>query len=99
MLLIVGTIRIRSESVESARADMAQVISVSRAEDGCQEYCYAEDVLDRGLIHVTEVWRDQASLDRHAVSGHVALYRTALQKFGVSGRALRIYEVGPARTL
>jgi len=29
---------------------MASMIEASRAEAGCLEYCYAEDVLDRGLF-------------------------------------------------
>ena len=44
---------------------MAEVVAASRAEDGCIDYAYAEDMLDPGLIRVIEAWRDQAALDRH----------------------------------
>src|SRR3546814_8600345 len=71
MLLIVGTIRLPAGNLQDARPAMAQMISASRAENGCEEYFYAEDVLDPGLIHVRELWHDQAALDRHFASEHI----------------------------
>lgn len=76
---------------------MARMISASRAEDGCEEYSYAEDVLDAGLIHVKELWRDQAALDRHFVSEHIAAWRSAWPELGIKDRNLRVYDVGDPR--
>src|ERR1700751_419812 len=72
MLLIVGTVRLPPQKLRSARTVMRCMVEKSRAEDGCEEYSYAEDVLDAGLIHVKEMWRDQAALDRHFASEHLA---------------------------
>src|SRR3546814_8610446 len=80
MLLIVGTIRLPAGNLQDARPAMAQMISASRAENGCEEYFYAEDVLDPGLIHVRELWHDQAALDRHFASEHIATWRAAWLK-------------------
>lgn len=63
MLLVVGTVCLPPENLDDARPVMARMISASRAEDGCEEYAYAEDILDAGLIHVKELWRDRAALD------------------------------------
>ena len=41
---------------------MRAMVEASRAEDGCLGYSYAEDVLEPGLIHVAERWRDRAAL-------------------------------------
>src|SRR3546814_7439457 len=77
---------------------MAQLISASRAENGCEEYFYAEDVLDQGLIHVRELWHDKAALDRHFASEHIATWRAAWLKLGTTDRDLRLYEVGKTRS-
>ncbi|HXZ87669.1 MAG TPA: putative quinol monooxygenase [Candidatus Binataceae bacterium] len=99
MLLVVGTFRLPAEKLNDARPVMERMISASRAEDGCEEYCYAEDVLDAGLIHVKELWRDQATLNRHLASKHIASWRSTWPEFGIGGRDLRVYEVGePRRT-
>ncbi len=99
MLLIVGTIRLPPERLSDALPAMRVMVEGSRAEDGCLEYGYAEDVLDAGLIHVKEVWRDQAALDRHFESGHIAHWRASWSGLGIRDRDLRVYEVGdPRRT-
>jgi quinol monooxygenase YgiN len=46
MLLIVGAVRLPPDNLELARAAMARMIAGSRRQDGCEEYSYAEDVLD-----------------------------------------------------
>ena len=62
-------------------------------------YAFAEDVLDPGLIHVSEVWRDQAALEKHAASAHMAAWRKAGRELGLGGRNLKIYEVDEGRPL
>src|SRR3546814_20960607 len=98
MLLIVGTIRLPAGNLQDARPAMAQMISASRAENGCEEYFYAEDVLDPGLIHVRELWHDQAALDRHFASEHISTWRAAWLQLGTTDRDLRLYEVGQPRS-
>ncbi len=97
MLLIVGTVRLPSGGVPAARAAMADMIAASRDKDGCLEYAYAEDVLDPGLIHVKEIWRDQAALDRHFASAHIAAWRDAWLALGIGDRSLFCYETGAPR--
>ena len=97
MLLIVGTVRLPPGTLAKARPAMARTIEASRAEDGCAGYAYAEDVLDAGLVHVKEVWRDAASLERHFASAHVADWRATWPVLGVTDRDLVLYEVGDPR--
>ena len=72
MLVIMGTIRLAAENLSAARSFKARKIAQSRAEAGCPAYACAEDVLEAGLIRITGVWEDQASLDRHLASDHLA---------------------------
>ncbi len=99
MLLIIGTFRLPAGTSPDARPAMERMIESSRAEDGCLDYRYAEDVLDPGLIHVKELWRDQVALDRHFASDHIAAWRATWQTLGIRDRDLRAYDVGqPRRT-
>lgn len=97
MLLIIGTVRLPASRLDEARPVMARMIAASRVEDGRGAYSYAEDVVDRGLIHVTELWRDQAALDRHFASDHLATWRGAWPRLGFTDRDLRVYEVGSSK--
>ena len=99
MLVIVGTVRLPPEKLGEARPAMASMISASRTEPGCIEYSYAQDVLDAGLIHVTEVWRDRAALDEHFRSSHIARWRESWAALGIGERNLVVYEAGEAKPI
>ena len=94
MLVITGTIRLPAERLDEARPAMQRMISASRAEPGCIDYSYAQDVLDAGLIHVTEVWSDRAALDAHFRSPHIADWRASWAALGIGERNLMLYEAG-----
>ncbi|MDE2463118.1 MAG: antibiotic biosynthesis monooxygenase [Alphaproteobacteria bacterium] len=97
MLIIMGTIRLPAENLSRARPVMQDMVERSRAEKGCLGYAYAEDVLEAGLIHVSEVWADQAALDRHFASAHLAAWRASWSAFGISDRQLVLYEAAASR--
>lgn len=77
---------------------MARMVQATQAEDGCLEYSYAEDVLEPGLIHVKELWRDQVALDRHFASEHIQAWRATWPTLGITDRNLRVYAVGDPRS-
>ena len=55
--------------------------------------CYAEDVLDPGLILVRERWRDRATLAAHGNSAHIGTWRATWAELGIGERALTLFEV------
>jgi len=99
MLLIVGTMRLPAGLLDAARPSMASMVKASRAEVGCLEYSYAEDVLDPGLIHVKERWRDRVALDKHFKSAHIVTWRANWPSLGVGERNLSLYEVGEPKLI
>jgi len=98
-LVIAGTIRVPPERLDAFRPHMIAMLEASRAEDGCLGYSYAEDVAEPGLIRVFEAWRDQAALDAHFQTPHLAAWRAAWPEFGVSDRRLIAYEVASQRAV
>jgi quinol monooxygenase YgiN len=98
-LIVAGTVRVPPQSLDGLRPHMTAMMTASRAEDGCAAYGYAEDVAEPGLIHVFEVWRDQAALEAHFKTQHMAAWRAAWPSFGVSDRRLFAYEVASERPL
>jgi quinol monooxygenase YgiN len=92
-IIVMGTIRLPADRVADARAAMRAMVAASRAEDGCIAYTYAEDVLDPGLIHVAERWRDRAALKRHFATAHLATWRAAWGELGIGDRRLMLFDV------
>jgi quinol monooxygenase YgiN len=99
MLIVAGTVRVPPGNLDGLRPHMAAMMAASRAEDGCLAYGYAEDVAEPGLIHVFERWGNQAALDAHFRTPHMAVWRAAWPSFGVSERRLFAYEVASERAI
>ena len=98
-LIVAGTVRVPPQNMETLRPHMLVMMTATRAEDGCETYGYAEDVAERGLIHIFEIWRDQDALAAHARTQHMAAWRAAGAELGVSDRRIVAYEVASQRSL
>ena len=48
MLLVLGTVRLPRDNLARAKPVMSRMVEASRAEEGCLDYAYAEDVLEPG---------------------------------------------------
>lgn len=71
---------------------MENMIAASRAEEGCIAYAYAMDVLDKGLVRVSETWRDREALEAHFRTAHIAEWRAQVSALAVTERDLIAYE-------
>ncbi|TPO08913.1 putative quinol monooxygenase [Mesorhizobium sp. B1-1-5] len=92
MLLIIGTVRLPSDRLDQAKPAMQRMILASRAEPGCLDYSYSQDVLDAGLIHVSEAWIDRAALEAHFKSAHIAEWRASWAELGIGDRKLTLFQ-------
>ena len=94
MIVVVGQFRMPVEAMAAARPLMEKVMLATRAEDGCVEYNYAEDLLDPGLIRVSEVWQSQAQFNAHIKTPHMVTWGKERIALGLSGRAITVFEAG-----
>jgi quinol monooxygenase YgiN len=92
MIVVVGQFRIPAERMEEARPLMGKVMLGTRAEAGCIEYNYAEDILDPGLIRVSEVWETRDQLTAHLKTPHMAVWGEERVGLGLSGRNITVFE-------
>jgi quinol monooxygenase YgiN len=99
VIIILGTVRLPHDNIAKARTAMQAMVTASRAEDGCIEYGYSEDLLEPGLIRVTEIWRDATVLDAHFKTPHLAAWRATWPDLAISERRLFAYEAGEARPI
>lgn len=93
MIILAGTFRFDMNKMETARPAVAAIITESRNEEGCLTFSFAQDVLDPTLVRVFEVWRDQAAIDFHRTTPHMAAWRAVQPQIGMHERDLKLYEV------
>ena len=99
MIVLVGQFHMPVEHMAAARPLMEKFMLATRAEDGCVEFNYAEDVLEPGLIRVSEVWHSRAQLDAHVKTAHMAVWNEERAALGLSGRAITVFEAGAGTLL
>lgn len=99
MIIVMGTVRVPVENIEAIRPMMAKVIAATRAEDGCIEYAYSQDILDAGLIHIAEKWRDMDALKAHFATEHMKVWAAERADLGLHGRNIRVFETDEGAVL
>ncbi len=92
MIIVTGNARIQPDTQDAARAALEPLIAATRAEDGCESYTFGFDVDDPELLLFTELWRDQAALDAHFATPHIAAFGAAMAEFVADGPAIAFYD-------
>jgi quinol monooxygenase YgiN len=98
-VVVAGTFRVPPSELDALRPHAVAVMRATRAEDGCAAYSYAEDIDEPGLIHVFEQWRDQAALDAHFQTPHMAAWREIRAAHQFTDRNLKVYEIAGERPI
>jgi quinol monooxygenase YgiN len=88
MVIIQGVVRISAADRDKFLAAASVMIPATRAEGGCIAYSYAEDALEPGLVHIVERWKDQAAVDAHLKTPHMAAFTASVS--GLSMRDLKV---------
>ena len=96
-VILAGTVRFDPARLEQSRPRMKEMMRLSQAEDGCIAYTYAEDLNEPGLIHIFEVWRDEAALHAHHNAPHFLTWRADRDALGMSDRRMSRHEVSSSR--
>lgn len=99
MLIVAGTFQIEPGHREEFFAAVAPMVAATMAEPGCRAYTFSPDVDDEGVIHLYELWDDQAALDSHFASDHMAAWREASSQLPMLGRDIAKYIISEVGTL
>lgn len=83
MLIVLGKAKVAPSALEAARDTLTTMVTETLKEPGCIDYGYAIDLLDPGLIRITEKWRDEEALRSHFGMPHMADFQQAVGRFGV----------------
>ncbi len=80
MLVVTGIIEVSEDSIEAARALVKPMATASRAEAGCHAYAFYQNLEEPTQIRIYEEWENQAALDTHFATPHMATFAEGLGK-------------------
>lgn len=95
-VIVEGSARVSEADRDAYLALVREVVSASVGRAGCLKFSVAEDISERNLFHLTELWTDQAALD---ASRYGAENRAMLERFAglaIEGRDVLVYSVASA---
>ena len=81
-LPVVAVITAKEGSADVVRDALAALVAPTRNEEGCLSYALYESAATPGVFVTVESWREQADLDAHMKTEHIA------RTFAVAGEAL-----------
>lgn len=84
-----ATARGKQDLVERAR----HIAVEARADDGCLEFGFYEDLEDSARLVAVEVWRDQASLDAHMQHEHTRSFLSAVPALVEAEPTVAIHQI------
>lgn len=92
MIIVNGTVRFGAGEIDRLKGAMQRNVEATRAEDGCEHYAYAVDLLDPNLLHVAERWRDEAAIERHMATPHMGALLAEVGAAKVEAISVKAYE-------
>lgn len=98
MIIIAGHARMDPAQAEAVRPHLAEMQADSRKEPGCLSYDLTPSAADPGFVLILERWKDQAAVDYHFQTPHMAKFVSALAKFSRKVD-VKMYDIAQVRDL
>ena len=96
---VLGTFRFPPEKIPAVLAPLKALVDATHKNDGCIAYDVAEDLYDKGLIRMSELWPDHESLQKHLQAPHIEPWRKAVVELGLIDREFMVYGVSNGKKL
>lgn len=95
MIILHATINIKPGKRAEALPYFLEMEQASQQEAGCIEYRFVSTLENPDIFMAVERWKDQAALDSHNNSGHMALFQQQRADLVSGGSVLKLYEARP----
>jgi len=93
MIVVSGVLKMNPDKHDEFAEAAIKMAAASNAEEGVLAYGFYADPAERGHFRVFEEYADEAALNSHFTSPHMAEFMGALGGVGITESALHKYEV------
>ena len=99
MLIVAGSFIAEPGERDAFLTAVQPMVSATLEEAGCQDYTFSPDPNDDNRIMLFELWDDQAALDGHFASAHMAEWRAVSATLKVASANVEKYIISEVGTL
>lgn len=94
MVIVIASVETNAETLASLREALLTMQEASRAEPGCHDYTFSQELGDPNRLRVVEIWDSMDALREHFGMPHMATFRAALAATPPQSMDLRVHELG-----
>lgn len=99
MIIVSGTLTVDPANHDRAADLMTTLAEATNQEEGCVQYAFWADLNVAGNFRVFEEWKDQAAIDAHMATPHMAEFLGAVGGLITGGTGIMRYDVSEATKL
>lgn len=99
MLIVAGTFTTEPGGRDPFLTAVQPMVAATLEEPGCHEYAFSPDPNDDQRILLYELWDDQAALDAHFASDHMAAWQARAKGLAVTSRSVHKYVIDSIEAL
>ena len=94
-IAVFGAVRFPPGRVKDVVPHLKMMVEATRRLDGCISYDAAEDLFEPGLLRISELWADLASLQWHTQAPHIAAWHEACRVCGMLDKRYTVWAATP----
>ena len=95
VIVVLGEVQVEESDLAAFQQCISEVEAATRQEPGCFTYAFGQDAATPTQFWLSETWADQASLNAHGQTSHIAKFRSAIGALKVRRFIVKRYEAGP----
>ena len=94
MIIVLAQVESSVEAIEAIRGPLVEMQQASRAEPGCGDYTFCQEIGDPTQLRIVELWESMDALRAHFAMPHMATFRQALAANPPKSMAVKVHELG-----
>ncbi len=99
MLIIEGWLHFAPGESDKIAEAARIMVEATHQEEGCLHYSFARDMANPDILRIAERWTDDAALDAHLTSPHMAAFGAGLAQVERIGADIRLYNGDEVRRI
>ena len=94
MIVVLVEVESSAEAIAGLREPLNVMQKASRAEEGCHDYTFSQEVCDPDRMRIVEIWESMDALQFHFGTKHMAAFREAMASSPPASMTVKVHELG-----
>jgi len=94
MIVVLVEVESSAEAIEGLRDTLDVMQKASRAEEGCHDYTFSQEICDPSRMRIVEIWESMDALKFHFGTPHMAEFQKALAGSPPGKMTVKVHELG-----